>query len=142
MSSKRKTAFTATTVLFVICILPGAVMNIVQPKVLVDMSVTLGVPLALMTLMGLWKLLGAAALAVPHNVGRLKEWAYAGFFFDLSGAAYLHTAAKDFAGIAPPLVLLSVLVASYLLRPSSASATAGNAPQPSSDLSVAEPASA
>ncbi|MGH1341974.1 MAG: DoxX family protein [Nannocystales bacterium] len=116
MSKKRRVAFIAVTGLFILGALPGAVMNIAQPAVLVEMSATLGVPLAMMTLVGVWKVLGIAALATP-GVPRLKEWAYAGFFFDLTGAAYLHAAAGDYAGTPASLVLAGVLVTSYLLRP-------------------------
>src|SRR5437870_13915016 len=49
----------------------------------------LGYPAYLAILLGGWKLLGAAAIAAPR-LPRLKEWAYAGMFFDLSGAAFSH----------------------------------------------------
>lgn len=111
----KKIAHIALTALFVIAILPGAIMNIIQPQVVVEMAGVLGVPLALLTLLGVWKLLGVIALVAPR-FERIKEWAYAGFFFDLTGAAYLHAAAGDFGGIAPPLVILTVLMGSYLLR--------------------------
>ncbi len=75
----------------------------------------LGVPLALMSLMGVWKLLGVVALNVPQ-ARRFREWAYAGFFFDLTGAAYLHVAATDYAGAPASLVLRALLLTSYVLR--------------------------
>jgi hypothetical protein len=111
----RKVAFVATTTLFAVGMLPGAVMNIAQPDMVVAMMATLDVPLRLLTLMGIWKLLGVAALAAP-GLPRVKEWAYAGFFFDLTGAAYLHITAGDLAGAPPSLVLLGLLVTSYVLR--------------------------
>lgn len=123
MARKHKLAFTITTALFCVGMLPGGVMDLVQPEIAVEMAATLGVPLALFTLVGIWKLLGVAALAMP-GFPRIKEWAYAGFFFDLTGAAYLHAAAGDTAGIAPPLVLAALLVASYLLRRSTQTADA------------------
>jgi uncharacterized membrane protein YphA (DoxX/SURF4 family) len=45
----------------------------------------LGYPVYLLTLLGVAKLLGVVALLYP-GVPRLKEWAYAGFTFDLAGA--------------------------------------------------------
>lgn len=116
MARKKNLAFTITTALFCVGMLPGGVMNLIQPQIAVDMAGTLGIPLALLSLVGVWKLLGVAALATP-GFARVKEWAYAGFFFDLTGAAFLHLAAKDYGGVAVPLVLTGVLVASYLLRP-------------------------
>ena len=115
MSRKRKVAFTATTALFAVAVLPGAILDIVQPDFVVEMSQTLGLPASLLTLIGVWKLLGVAALATP-GLRRVKEWAYAGFFFDLTGAAYVHAAVGDFAGVPTPLVFLCLLVASYALR--------------------------
>lgn len=122
--TKKTLAFTATTALFALGMMPGAIMNIVQPDFVLEMTEVLGIPAALLTLMGVWKLLGLTALAAPgldrvlgSRLDQVREWAYAGFFFDLSGAAYLHGAAGDYPGVAPSLVLLGVLVASYLLRP-------------------------
>ncbi len=113
--NKKKLAYIIVTALFGLAILPGAVMDIVQPQMVVDIVKTLGLPMHLLTLIGVWKLLGVAALAAP-KFRRLNEWAYAGFVFDLTGAAFLHGAVGDNAGIAPPLVLLAVLIASYKLR--------------------------
>lgn len=115
MSRTRKIAFTATTAVFAIVMLPGAILDIVQPPFVTQMGATLGIPLSLLTLVGVWKLLGVLALAAP-GVPRLKEWAYAGFVFDLTGAAYVHAAVGDYAGVPVPLVFLGLLVASYLLR--------------------------
>lgn len=143
MSRKRKIAFTATTALFVVGILPGAIMNLAQPDLVLDTSQQLGIPLALLTLVGSWKFLGVAALVTPR-VGRLAEWAYAGFFFDLTGAAYLHAAADDLAGTPPSLALLGLLIASYVLRPRVADADAAardRAPQPEPRFGLAQTSS-
>lgn len=95
--------------------LPGAVMDILQPDFVVAMAGTLQVPLAVLTLVGVWKLLGIIALARP-GWRRINEWAYTGFFFDLTGAMMVHAAAGDTAGVVPPAVFVGVLIASYLLR--------------------------
>jgi uncharacterized membrane protein YphA (DoxX/SURF4 family) len=79
----------------------------------------LGYPAYLATLLGAWKLLGAAAIVVPR-APRLKEWAYAGMFFDLTGAAVSHLAVGDPAGkVITPLVILGLVLASWALRPAS-----------------------
>jgi hypothetical protein len=86
-----------------------------------DSAEVQGFPTALLTLLGVWKLLGVLALLAPR-FPRLKEWAYAGFFFDLTGAVVfiLSRGASD-AGttILLPLILIPILVASWALRPSS-----------------------
>ena len=81
-----------------------------------------GYPTYVLTLLGVWKLLGILALLVPR-FPRLKEWAYAGFFFDLSGAAVSGIASGG-AGdpgttILFPIILILFEVASWALRPSS-----------------------
>jgi hypothetical protein len=79
----------------------------------------LGYPAYVATILGVWKLLGAAAITTP-GLPRLKEWAYAGIAFDLSGAALSHAASGDVAArIAVPLVLLALAGASWALRPAS-----------------------
>lgn len=110
-----KIAFYGTTGLFVLGILPGAVLDLIQPDFVLASIARINVPPALLLLIGVWKILGVVALVVP-GYPRVKEWAYAGFFFDLVGAAWLHIAAKDYANVAPAFVFLALLVASYLLR--------------------------
>lgn len=81
-----------------------------------------GYPTYVLTLLGVWKLLGILALLAPR-FPRLKEWAYAGFFFDLTGAAISGIAsggARDpGTTIAFPIILLLFALASWALRPSS-----------------------
>ena len=79
----------------------------------------LGYPPYVATILGFWKLLGAAALLAPR-FPRLKEWAYAGIVFDLTGAAFSHASVGDSASkIAIPLVLLGIAFVSWALRPES-----------------------
>ena len=76
----------------------------------------LGYPAYFPTILGVFKLLGAAALLSPRQ-GLLKEWAYAGFTFTFLGAAASHVAEdKEQEAIAPVMSLLT-LAASYLTRP-------------------------
>ena len=82
----------------------------------------LGYPLYFFAILGFWKFLGALAILVPR-FPRLKEWAYAGIFFDLTGAA----ASVAFVGgygaygfhIVAPLIIAGFTVASWALRPPS-----------------------
>ncbi|WET50275.1 DoxX family protein [Chryseobacterium indologenes] len=78
----------------------------------------LGYPAYLMTIIGIWKLLGVLAILIPKRL-LLKEWAYAGFFFVMSGAVISHLIVGDTAGRTFPAVLLFVLVIiSWYFRPS------------------------
>jgi len=97
----------------------GGVMDILQPPDVLAGMAHLGYPLHFATLLGIWKLVGALAVLLP-GFARAKEWAYAGMFIDLTGAAWAHAAVGDPAGnVLTPLFILAVLVASYLLRPES-----------------------
>src|ERR1051325_2475745 len=60
----------------------------------VDNITRLGYPVYFLTLIGVWKILGVVAVLVP-KFAVLKEWAYAGFFFAMSGAAFSRVAAAD-----------------------------------------------
>jgi hypothetical protein len=81
----------------------------------------LGYPIYFANILGFWKLADAIAIVIP-GFPLLKEWAYAGFFFDLSGGAASHAFNGDpfFAGpasVALPLVFLGLVIASWALRP-------------------------
>jgi uncharacterized membrane protein YphA (DoxX/SURF4 family) len=79
----------------------------------------LGYPNYFVLILGLWKVLGAVAVVVP-GFPRLKEWAYAGFFFDLTGAAASRAFAGDGAAdILAPFGFLVLVAASWALRPAS-----------------------
>src|SRR5438105_15966643 len=76
----------------------------------------LGYPVYFLTILGVWKILGVVALLVPR-FPLLKEWAYAGFFFVMSGAVYSHIAVADPAKeIIPALLLLVLTVTSWYFR--------------------------
>lgn len=82
-----------------------------------DILVHLGYPLYFLSILGVWKLLGVVAILIP-GFKLIKEWAYAGFFFVMSGAAFSHLALGDSVReIAPSLVLLLLVVASWYFRP-------------------------
>ena len=79
----------------------------------------LGYPAYFGVLLGAWKLAGAIAITLP-GLPRLKEWAYAGFFFDLTAAAISHASMNDSViDIVAPLGFLALVIASYVLRPDS-----------------------
>ena len=77
----------------------------------------LGYPIYFLTILGVWKILGVIAVLIP-KFPLLKEWAYAGFFFAMSGAAISHIASGDSVKeIAPSLVLLILIFLSWYFRP-------------------------
>jgi hypothetical protein len=77
----------------------------------------LGYPVYFLTILGVWKLLGVVAVLIPKSP-LLKEWAYAGFFFAMSGAVFSHIASGDsMTKNVPALLLLILTVMSWYLRP-------------------------
>jgi uncharacterized membrane protein YphA (DoxX/SURF4 family) len=82
----------------------------------------LGYPLYFFLILGIWKVLGAIAILVPR-FPRLKEWAYAGIFFDLTGAAASCAAVGGYGAYAfhviAPLIITGFTMASWALRPES-----------------------
>jgi DoxX-like protein len=77
----------------------------------------LGFPIYFLTILGIWKILGVVALLIP-KFPLLKEWAYAGFFFAMSGAVYSHLAVGDsFKEIYPASLLLIMIAISWYFRP-------------------------
>ena len=83
----------------------------------VDMITHLGYPVYLLTLLAAWKIFGVVAILIP-KFPLLKEWAYAGFFFVMSGAIFSHIAVGDPVNeIFPSLLLLVLTVVSWYFRP-------------------------
>ena len=80
----------------------------------------LGYPLYFFAILGVWKVLGAIAILVPR-FPRLKEWAYAGIVFDLTGAVASIAAIGVYGvyafHILAPLILTGIAIISWYLRP-------------------------
>jgi uncharacterized membrane protein YphA (DoxX/SURF4 family) len=77
----------------------------------------LGYPGYFLYILGVWKILGVVVLLIP-KYPLLKEWAYAGFFFIMSGAIISHIAMDDSWGeIFPSLLLLILIIVSWYFRP-------------------------
>ena len=83
----------------------------------VDMITHLGYPVYLLTLLAAWKILGVVAILIPR-FPLVKEWAYAGFFFMMTGALFTHVAAgNSMSEMIPSLLLLTLTLASWYFRP-------------------------
>ncbi len=122
MKAKSITYWT-TTVLVAFFIGGGGASQVVQyrgnPHGVVPI---LGYPMYFFAILGIWKVLGAVAILAPR-FPRLKEWAYAGIFFDLTGAAASCAAVGGYGAYAfhviAPLVITGLTAASWALRPQS-----------------------
>ena len=101
----------------------GAAMGYLSGK-MDEAFIHLGYPLFVASLLGIWKILGGVALLNPKRDAwseRIREWAYAGYFFVLSGAFVSHLGAGDGIGeAAPPLVILALFAPASMLFPTDA----------------------
>jgi len=127
MTMKMKMiGYWATTAVVALELLAGGVTDLVhgptllfvgEPVVLV--LAQLGYPVYLLKILGVWRLLGAIALLMPR-FPRLKEWAYAGTFIELTGAAASGAARGGGMGdLIWPLAFAVLTLASWALRPPS-----------------------
>ena len=97
----------------------GATWDLVRTAYVRGLMAHLGYPEYMLTILGAWKILGAIAVLAP-GFPRLKEWAYAGMVFDLTGAAASHLACHDPSGkVVITLTLSLIAVVSWALRPAS-----------------------
>ena len=94
-----------------------AIIQLSKSKEGIDMMNHLGYPVYFLNILGIWKILGVVAILIPR-FPLLKEWAYAGFFFAMTGAAFSRIQTGDSIGeILPSLFLLTLVLISWYFRP-------------------------
>src|ERR1700683_669051 len=110
MTKRKKIIYWISTILIVLGMLPGGIGQIFHAKWSLDLIQPLGYPEYILTIIGTWKVLGSIVLLIP-KFPLIKEWAYAGFFFAMSGAIFSHLASGEpINKIISPLVLLILIV--------------------------------
>jgi uncharacterized membrane protein YphA (DoxX/SURF4 family) len=132
-NEKIKTiAYWITTIFGPTSFVIGGILHLTQSEQVLSTLHHLGYPAYFALILGAGKLLGAIVITLP-GLPRLKEWAYAGFFFDLTAAALSRVAVGDSAvDVIAPLVFLALVLASWALRPASRRLAATAAPDPAS----------
>jgi hypothetical protein len=118
MTQKSKTIwYWIITGILSFCLFSGGLAQALQVQGVVQGFKPLGYPTYFISIIGVWKVLGIVAILVP-GFKLLKEWAYAGLFFTMSGAVISHIASNDIhAQIIAPAVLAVFIVLSWYLRP-------------------------
>ncbi|OAD91504.1 MULTISPECIES: DoxX family protein [Aequorivita] len=117
MTKRNKIIYWVATVWLALGMTSTAIVQLIKMEEEVTNFTDLGYPIYLMTLLGVWKLLGVIAILIP-KYPLLKEWAYAGFFFAMSGAVISHIAVQDAAiTLFGPILLLVLTVISWYFRP-------------------------
>ncbi|MCE7072475.1 DoxX family protein [Dyadobacter sp. CY327] len=119
MTKRNKIIYWIATVWLSLGMVSSGAVQIIKLKEEVDMMTHLGYPVYFLTIIGVWKMLGVVVVLLPR-LPLVKEWAYAGFFFTMSGAVFSHMAAgdgaKEFFG---PILLIVLTVVSWYFRPAS-----------------------
>lgn len=116
----RNVIYWVTTALLASELVLGGLWDVLRvPQVHVIIA-CLGYPPYFLVILGIWKLLGAVAVIVP-GFPRLKEWAYAGVVFDLTGAlvSNIVSGITDIGTIAYLLMMMGITASSWALRPAS-----------------------
>jgi uncharacterized membrane protein YphA (DoxX/SURF4 family) len=93
------------------------IVQLIRNKEEVAMFNRLGYPMYLLIIIGVWKMLGVIAVLVP-KFPLVKEWAYAGFFFVMTGAVISHLAINDEPKeLFGPILLIVLTIISWYFRP-------------------------
>jgi len=117
MTKRNRIIYWIATLWLALGMTATGIVQLIPMKEEAEMIQRLGYPLYFLTLLGVWKLLGVIAILIP-KFGLLKEWAYAGFFFAMSGAVVSHLAIKDEAlTLFGPVLLIVLTVVSWYFRP-------------------------
>lgn len=111
---KVKIAYWTITILFVLAMLQSGIVQLIQNEGSKEVMALLGYPMYVSTILGAAKILGVIAL-VLGTFKTLKEWAYAGFAFDLIGASASGAFIGEILVVIVPLVYLAVMFLSYFL---------------------------
>ncbi|MBV9547104.1 MAG: DoxX family protein [Chloroflexi bacterium] len=101
MMKTRSVAYWTATAVLVFAVVSGGIGELLHAWGTPDTALVLGYPMYILTILGFWKLLGGIALVVPGfalvpGFARIREWAWAGIFFNMTGAAASHAFASDY----------------------------------------------
>lgn len=126
MTKRNKIIYWIATIWLALGMLSTGIIQLLKQPADVETMTRLGYPAYLLTILGIWKILGVIVVLIP-KFPLLKEWAYAGFFFAMSGAAISHIASRhSLKEIFPPLLLLILTVVSWYFRPADRKIKKGN----------------
>ena len=113
----RRIIYVTSTAILALEILVGAFMDLAHLPYAVQDIRSIGYPTYILYIVGVWKVLAVAPMLSPR-LPRLREWAYAGVFFEMSGAAASHVLVGDHIGkYAAPLAFTFLTLVSWWFQP-------------------------
>ncbi len=117
MQKRDKIIYWISTIWLSLGMASTGVVQISQMKDEVQKMSLLGYPSYFLVIIGVWKLLGVIIVLIP-KYPLIKEWAYAGFFFVMTGAIFSHLAVRDEAiEYFGPVLLVVLTIVSWYFRP-------------------------
>ena len=116
MTKRAKIIYWISTIWLALGMVSTGIVQLLHIKTETDFFTHLGYPVYFMSILGVWKILGAVVILIP-KFPVLKEWAYAGFFFVMTGAVISHIATDSENEIFPSLLLLILTLVSWYFRP-------------------------
>lgn len=118
MGKRSKIIYWVATALLAFGMLISGLQQILHVKEMAGMVTRLGYPPYFMNILGVWKILGVIAILIP-GFKLVKEWAYAGFFFAMTGALVSHIATGDYGvkEIIGPFMQTVFIILSWYFRP-------------------------
>src|SRR6204780_362809 len=118
MSKGKLITYWIATSLLAIGMLQSGIFAVLKTEIWVKLITDLGYPVYFLYILGIWKILGVIAILIP-GFKLLKEWAYAGFFFAMTGALVSHLASGDSGvkEILGPLMQSVFVILSWYFRP-------------------------
>jgi len=117
MNKRDKIIYWVATIWLSLGMVSTGIVQLIQIEEEVQKTNALGYPTYFLTIIGIWKLLGIVAVLIP-KFPLIKEWAYAGFFYLMTGAIFTHLAIDDDAiEYFGPTLLLVLTIVSWYFRP-------------------------
>ncbi|MEZ4804732.1 MAG: DoxX family protein [Bacteroidia bacterium] len=117
MTKRNKIIYWISTALLSFGMLGSGISQILHLEEMKELIAHVGYPMYFMYIIGIWKILGVIAILIP-KYPLLKEWAYAGFFFVMSGALISHLFMGDSgSAVFGPLFQTIFVVLSWYFRP-------------------------
>ncbi|MGE0589681.1 MAG: DoxX family protein [Cyclobacteriaceae bacterium] len=117
MKKRDKIVYWIATLWLALGMTSTGIVQLMRTEEEVEMITKLGYPIYILTLLGIWKMLGVIAVLVPR-FPLIKEWAYAGFVFAMSGAVFSHIMVGDGAiELFGPMLLIVLTIVSWYFRP-------------------------
>ncbi len=117
MTKRKKIIYWIATVWLAFGMLTSGIVQLFALYSETDAIIDLGYPAYFLKILAVWKFLGVVAVLIPKNP-LVKEWAYAGFFFAMSGAVLSHMVTRHpITEILPALFTLILVVVSWYFRP-------------------------